>query len=153
MIDCTTAGAAIGFDATADALPDFAISGTDGLGGPLAWDDTGGSEDTGMVCGVIQVPPDYVSGGVFVLRVGKDAETAGATEVLNVQISNDGAALEAAGTATVTASAVANYTVTPTIAGIAAGESLGFALYVTSATTIDDTVNVYSLDFQYTATQ
>lgn len=154
LIECTTdAGALIGFDTTADALPDFACSATDGLGCSLTFDDTGGSVDTAKACGALVVPDDYASGGAFVFRVTKDAESAANTEVINVQISNDAAALEAAGTATVTTNTIAEYTVTPTIAGLAAGESVGFTVSITSGGTADDTVNIWSIGFEYTAVQ
>lgn len=154
MIECTTdAGALIGFDATADALPDFSCSATDGLGCSLTFDAVGGSVDTAKACGVFVVPADYASGGAFIFRATKSAETGANSEVINVQISNDGAALEAAGTATTSGTAAATYTVTPTIAGLAAGESVGFAVSVTSGGTADDAVNILSIGFTYTATQ
>ncbi len=153
LVECSSTGAVIGFDATADALPDFACSATDGLGCSLTFDDTSGTEDTAYTCGQLVVPDDYAAGGVFVFRVTKDAQTAGNTELLTVQISNDAGALETAGTTAITTNTIAEYTVTPTIAGIAAGESLGFTLRITSGGTMDDVVNIWSMGFEYTATQ
>lgn len=154
FIECTTdAGADINFTDGADAFPDFINSATDGTGFTLTFDDTGGSVDTAYVCNQLVVPDDYASGGAFVFRVTKDAETGANTELLNVQISNDGGALEAAGTATITTNTVAEYTVTPTIAGLAAGESVSFTVRITSGGTADDTVNIHSVGFEYTAVQ
>lgn len=154
FIECQTdAGALIGFDTTADALPDYVNSATDGTGLVIRFDDTGSSEDQGSeICNQFTVPADYVSGGAFVIRALKDAH-AGATEVLNCAVSVNGAALQAAGTTTTTASASTSYTCTPTIASLAAGDSVSFYLSITSGTTMDDGVDIASVSFSYTATQ
>lgn len=152
-IDCTTdAGAALNFSSGADAFPDFINSATDGLGFTLTFDDTGASEDTVRICASITVPPDYASGGALIARVTKDAESA-ATEVLNCAGSINGAALGAAGTVTLTGTASAAYTCTPTLTSLAAGDSVALTAYITSATTMDDTINVHAVQFQYTAVQ
>lgn len=154
FIECSTdAGTAIGFDTTADALPDFANSSTDGLGFTLTFDATGGSPDTTRVCASITVPPDYVSGGAIVARATKGAETGANTEVLNCAGSINGAALGTAGTVTVSGTASAAYTCTPTLTSLAAGNSVAITLYITSGGTADDAVNLASVEFQYTATQ
>lgn len=151
--DCTTnGGALIGFDATADALADFVVSNTDGLGGGLAWDDTGGSLDTSNACNTVQVPPDYASGGSIILSIGKDAVTTNA-EFINCQGSINGAALGTVGTTAVPTSTIAAYTCTPTLTSLAAGNSLGITIQVTATTAIDDIVTVYSVGFAYTSVQ
>lgn len=154
FIECTTdAGADINFSSGADAFPDFINSSTDGLGLTITWDDTGGSVDTAYICDQLTVPPDYVSGGALVLRASKDAHTAGNTEVINCAGSINGAALGTAGTTTVTTSTLTTYTCTPTLTGLAAGNSLSFTAYITSSGTVDDAVSMNSVEFTYTATQ
>jgi len=154
FIDCQTdAGALIGFDTTADALADFVNNATDGTGFVLRFDDTGATEDQASeVCSQLTVPAAFVSGGAFRIRALKDAHT-GATEVLNCAVSVNGAALEAAGTTTTTASATTSYACTPTIAALAANDSLSFYLSITSDSTMNDIVDVASVAFFYTASQ
>ncbi|MCC6192050.1 MAG: hypothetical protein IT318_23725 [Anaerolineales bacterium] len=152
-IDCTTnAGAAIGFDTTADALVDFEVSDTDGLGFQIQWDDTSGSLDTSYICNTVNVPADYVSGGAVVMVLGKDAQTTNA-EFINCQGSIDGAALGTVGTTAILTSTIGSYTCTPTLTSLAAGDSLGLTLQVTATTALDDIVSLYSVEFTYTATQ
>lgn len=159
FIECTTnAGTALLFTDGTDALPHFANSSTDGLGGVIRYDDTGSSEDeTTKICNSFIVPPDYVSGGAFTIRALKNAHTATESEDLNCAVSVNGAALETVGTVAVTAAATAAYTCTPTIAALAAGDSVSFYLTVTSETggaePIDDTVDIAAVGFTYTATQ
>lgn len=154
FFDCeTNAGAAIGFDTTADALADYVNSSTDGLGRVIRFDDTSGTEDQNMeICSEISIPADYASGGAFTVRALKDGHS-GATEVINCAGSVNGAALEAAGTVTTSASASTSYSCTPTIAALAAGDSLSFYLSITSDSTMNDVVDIASVAFSYTATQ
>jgi hypothetical protein len=154
FIECTTdAGTAIGFDATADALPDYVNSSTNGLGFHLAFDDTGGTPDTAFVCAQVLIPADYASGGAVIAEITKDAETGANTEVLNCAGSINGAALGTAGTATLSGTAAAKYSCTPTLTSLAAGNSLGIELHITSAGTVDDIVQVLAVAFEYTATE
>lgn len=152
--DCQTdAGALVGFDTTADALADFVNSATDGTGRTLRFDDTSGTEDQSMeVCSEFMVPADYASGGAFKIRALKDAHTA-ATEVLNVGVSVNGAALQTAGTTTTTTASSTAYTVSPTIAALAADDSVSFYVSITSDSTMNDIVDVAAVSFFYTATQ
>jgi len=154
FIDCQTdAGALLGFDTTADALADYVNSSTDGTGFTLRFDDTGSSEDQAMeVCSQLLVPADYASGGAFKVRALKDAHTA-ATEVINCGVSVNGAALQTAGTVTTSASASTAYTCSPTIAALAADDSLSFYLSITSDSTMNDIVDIAAVAFFYTATQ
>lgn len=154
FIECTTdAGAAIDFSDDADAFPDFTGIATDGLGFYLEFDSTSATEDTAYICGNLVVPEDYASNGLFELVIGKDAETGANTEVVNCAGSIDGAALGAAGTVTTSGTALAIYSCEPTLTSLAAGNSLGFEVHITSAGTADDDVRVYSVGFLYTATQ
>ena len=154
FIDCQTdAGTRLVFVSGVDALADIVNSATDGTGFVIRFDDTAATEDQNSeICSQFTVPPDYASGGAFVIRALKDAH-AGATEVLNAAVSVNGAQLQAAGTTTTSAAASTSYTVTPTIAALVAGDSVSFYVSITSGTTIDDTVDVAAVAFQYTATE
>lgn len=154
FVDCQTdAGVAIGFGEAVDALPDIINSATDGTGMVIRFDDTGSSEDQGAeICSQVTVPADYASGGALVVRALKDAHTAGNTELLTCGASINGAALGVAATTAIGAAATASYTCTP--AGtFAAGDSASLYLSITSGGTMDDTVDLASAAFSYTATQ
>lgn len=153
FVDCQTdAGALIGFDTTADTLPDFVNSATDGLGLVLRFDATSGTEDqSAEACTQFQVPPDYVSGSAVVLRALKTAHT-GATEIINCQLSINGAALASAGTVTTTSASSTSYTCSPS-GTLAAGDSVALTLYITSSGTMNDGVDVASVNWQYTSAQ
>ncbi len=154
FMECTTdAGANIDFSDDADAFPDFTGIATDGLGFFLEYDSTSATEDTARACNNLSVPEDYASDGKFELVVGKDAETGANTEVINCAGSIGGAALGTVGTVTISGTALVAYSCVPTLTGLAAGNYLGFTLYVTSGGTVDDDTNIYSVGFQYTATQ
>jgi len=154
FIECTTdGGAAINFTTGADAFPDFINGATDGTGFTLTFDDTGGEIDTAYICANLSVPADYASGGAFIVRTTKDAETGANTEVINCAGSINGAALGVAGTVAVATNTTTAYTCTPTLTALAAGNSLSFELHITSGGTADDVVNMHSVEFQYTATQ
>lgn len=154
FIDCQTdAGANLDFNSGADVIADFINSATDGTGFTLTFDDTGATEDqSSEVCSQLRVPADWISGGTFRIVASKDAH-AGATEVINCAVSINGAALLAAGTVTTSASAATGYSCTPTLTALAANDSLSFYLSITSATTMDDTVNLHSVAWVYTAAQ
>lgn len=152
FIECTTNGGAnLDFTDGADTFPDIINSSTDGLGFVVAFDAT--TPDTTVICAPFTVPPDYASGGAIVARVTKGAETGANSELLTCAGSINGAALGATGTITTTGTASASYTCTPTLTSLAAGDSVSLALSITSGGTADDTVNLASAVFQYTATQ
>lgn len=152
-IECDTdAGTQIGFGESVDALPDFINSSTDGTGFTLRFDATSGSEDQNTsICSQFMVPADYASGGSFRVRYAKPS-SAGATEVINCSVSVNGAALQAAGTAT-TASTNASAACSPTISSLAANDSVSANFYITSGTTMDEYVEFLAVSFLYTATQ
>lgn len=154
FVECQTdAGALIGFDTTADALPDFVNSATDGTGFTLRFDDTGSSEDqSSEVCSQLLVPATYASGGAFQIRALKDAHT-GATEIINCGVSVNGAALQTAGTVTTSTASSTAYTCTPTISSLAADDSLAFYLSITSSGTMNDIVDIAAVAFSFVATQ
>lgn len=153
-VDCQTdAGADLSFGSGADALADFINSATDGTGFTIQFDDSGGAEDQGSeICSQVTVPGDYASGGAIIVRALKDAHTAGNTELLTCGASINGAALGVAATTAIGVAATAAYTCTP--AGtFAAGDSASLYLSITSGGTMDDTVEIASSVFAYTATQ
>lgn len=152
-IECDTdAGTQIGFGETTDALPDFINSATDGTGFTLRFDATSGSEDQSTsICSQFMVPANYASGGSFRVRYAKAAST-GATEVINCSVSVNGAALQAAGTVT-TASTGTSSACSPTIASLAANDSVNANFYITSGTTMDEYVDILAVAFVYTSTQ
>ncbi len=157
FVECdTNAATAIKFTDGTDALPNFANSSTDGLGGVIRFDDTGSSEDEGTeICNQFMVPPDYASGGEFTIRALKNGHTTAESEDINCAVSVNGGALQTVGTVEITAAASAAYTCTPTIAALAAGDSVSFYLSITSETggaePIDDTVDIAAVGFTYTA--
>lgn len=152
--ECTTdAGTAIGWGETADTLPDFINSSTNGQGATLRFDDTGGQQDTAYICSTVVIPPDYASSPALVIRAKKDAHTGANSEVINCQAGKNGGALGARDIATIGAAPFATYTCEPTIANAAAGDTLQVTLYITSSGTIDDIVDIYSTEFLYTAGQ
>lgn len=154
FFDCQTDGGLdLPFVSGVDTVPNFFCSNTDGLGCVLRFDDTAATEDQNSeVCSNFVVPATYVSGGRFMIQALKDAH-AGATEVINCAVSVNGAALQVAGTVTTTASASTAYTCTPTIAALVPGDAVSFYLDITSATTMDDTVDLQGVSFQYTASE
>lgn len=154
LFECTTdAGAAIAFTDAADAHPHYVNSATNGLGAVLRFDDTGGSPDTDYVCGDLMVPPDYASGGAFIVRALKDAVTGANTEILNCAGSINGAALGTGGTVTITTAASTAYTCTPTLSSLAANDSVSFEFHITSSGTVDDITDIAAIEFTYTSTQ
>lgn len=158
FVECTTnAATALKFTDGTDALPNFNNSSTDGLGGTIRFDDTGSSEDeTTKICNSFMVPSDYASGGTFRVRALKDGATATNSEDINCAVSVNGAALEAAGTISVSVAATGSYICTPTIAALAVNDSVSYNLTITSETgagLMDDTVDIASVEFVYTSTQ
>lgn len=151
-IECTTdAGADINFTDGADAFPDFINSSTNGLGFSLTFDAS--TADTAFVCNQLNVPQDYISGGAITVEATKGAETGANSEVINCAGSINGAALGTAGTVTTSGTAAARYVCTPTLTGLAAGNSLGIEIHITSGGTADDAVNVLAIAFEYTASE
>jgi hypothetical protein len=61
--------------------------------------------------------------------------------------------LQAAGTVEIAAAANASYVCTPTIAALAPGDVVAFNLSITSPVTMNDTVSVAGVAFEYTASQ
>lgn len=143
-----TASAIIDWGNEADAHPDFVL--VNSAGPAIAWDSTGGSPDTSEVCATFTVPADWVSGGTFVFRVTQGAATVTNLESIEARLSIDGAALGAADEDNLAnQTAVQSVTSAPT-GTQAAGASVSLMFKQGNASG-DDTVNVLSVDYQYTA--
>ena len=151
--ECSTdAGTAIGYDTTADALPDYANSSTDGLNRVLRFDAVSGTPDNTYICASFQVPQDYASGGTFRVSLLRAGDT-GATEILNVNVNEAGAALATVDSDTLAGTAEQEINSAPTTMSYAVGDSFGVTIYITSGTTVDEAVDIYSVSFEYVATQ
>jgi hypothetical protein len=148
FVGCTGAAAyAIPFSNGADTKPE--LLNTTNVGETLEFDVVT-QVDTDHACQSVMVPADYQSGGTFRIESNKTGDT-GATEILTCAISINGAAALASGTVTTAGTAAANYTCTPTITGLAAGNSMGFSLWITSGGTANDGVGILSVRFEYLA--
>lgn len=108
--------------------------------------------DTDHVCASMTVPSDYVSGGAFMVRATKSADT-GATEIINCSVSLNHAASLAAGQVTTSGAATGQYMCVPTTTAMAAEASAGLQLYITSGSTANDDVQVDSVAFEYVASE
>ena len=143
-----TASAIVDWGNEADAHPDFVL--VNSAGPVIAWDATGGSPDTSEVCATFTVPADWVSGGTFVFRVTQGAATVTELESLEVRLSIDGAALGAADEDSL-ANQTAVQTVTSAPAGTQAAGASVSVMFKQGNPSGDDTMNVLSVDYQYTA--
>jgi hypothetical protein len=152
FIDCQTDGGAfLGFSSGTDSIADFHNSATDGQGFTIRFDDITGSEDqSSEICSQLQIPLDYSSGGSFHVRYSKDAQS-GVIERIQCGASVDGGALGAANSFGTNASGVA-LCVPAFSPSLHADASLSFYLAVTTASgTMDDLVDIHSVDFEYIA--
>jgi hypothetical protein len=153
FIDCQTdAGAFLDFTSGVDSIPDFTNSTTDGQGFVIRFDATSGSPDQDSeICSQLTLPPDYESDGEFRLRFSKPS-TSGASEDLSSAVSVNGGALSPVATFTGCCFATSGtVTLTPAFSG-APYRSLSFYLAVNSPTTIDNLIDIQSVEFVYIAT-
>jgi len=155
----TGGDALIDATAAADTVPDYGVSGSNLV---LVWDDTGGSIDTGNAYFQFVIPADYVSGGTFVCTVSQDGATGANIESLDLEITNQ--VVGAAQDSSLTANAAVNLTDTTNIQEVSFDRSAGSgaALAAGQAVTVrieqqnvaaDDSVLLYGLRFEYTASQ
>lgn len=153
FLDCGGAAPAlVGFSSGLDAKPDFANLG-EGTRVALIFDATGGSPDQNYkVCSAFAVPLDYASGGVFRVNAALTSAPSPATEVVNCSAGRAFQTHGASGTTTIVASTNAAYTCVPTLTDLGAGEYVDFSLMVTSSGTMDDSVQLNSIEFRYLAT-
>jgi hypothetical protein len=119
--------------------------------------DLGGADlaDSSFIASTFAVPPDYASGGSFVLRVSKDAHTA-IGERLNCDVALNGNPPGGGAQVTTTTAANTSYTLTP--AGTyAPGDAALVRLRADDAANTNnhanDRVFIHSVEFRYTATQ
>ena len=105
LVECSSAaGSAIGFGEGVDANPDV-INGVPaaGAGFVVRFDDgdpagsEGGTDQGTKICGALQIPLDYASGGSFRIRTTKGAQT-GADEQFQCAVSKDAGAQQTADT-------------------------------------------------------
>lgn len=118
----------------------------------ITYDATGGSVDTGTICTSFSVPDGYVSGGAFVARVTQGGATVTNIETWSCNVSVNGASLVGANAANLTnQTAVQSATSTP-VATYATGDSVGVVCSQGNSSA-DDTVNILSVRWTYTATE
>lgn len=152
FIDCQTdAGAFLDFVSDNDAIPDFRNTATDGL--TIQFDAISGSPDQNSeICSQLLVPPDWVSGGSFLVRATKTGHSS-TGEQITCGASVNGAGFGTAGGVLTTSAASTLYTCTPTLLP-AAGSSISFYLSITpSSGSINDAVDVQAVAFRYTSQQ
>jgi hypothetical protein len=124
-------------------------------------DSAGGGPDAdnALINTTFTVPPDFASGGTFVLQVSKDAHTTGVDEFLSCHRSVNAGSFGAFDSVTVSTDAITPYTLTPTPGGsISPGASVSLKCHVADSAggfgaTYDDAVRLHSVEFRYTATQ
>src|SRR5262245_34595586 len=155
-------GAALDFTPSNGTSPDFILNGSGGF--EIQWDDDtdGGGVDTAdndLVTTTLMVPPDYASGGTFVVRIRK-VGNAGVTERFGCDARHDGSTFGVGFTfATIASAAATTYLLVPNgSAGtlITPGEQLEMRCLATDGfggTTADDLVSLIGAEFRYTATE
>ena len=153
FMDCGAIPGFLDFTNGADAIPNF-LGLSNGGGVEISFDSVGGSPDQGSpICAQVTIPPDYASGGSLRIRAGKLSNN-NPPETLTCVARANGGAAQAAGTVDVDLAANQSYVCTPTLpGGIGPGTVLSFSLSVTSSGTMNDTVLVHGVAFEYTATQ
>jgi hypothetical protein len=137
----------IDFNSIVDGEPDFTFLGTNGGQILIAWDDSANPDTNVEMCSQFAVPPDYASGGHFVLRVSKDGETAAGVEVISCGVAGSGVQF-----LNVVGAAVASYTCTPG-AIYTPGTNQSFFVSASSGNgNFDDTVRLHSVQWVYNST-
>lgn len=152
FMDCSVSPTFLDFTNGTDAIPNFVGNGN-GNGVQITFDSVTGSVDQNSpICAQVTIPPDFASGGSLRVRAGKLTNIAG-SELLTCAARVNLGSLQAVGTVEIIATANASYVCTPTIAAAAPGDVLAFNLSITSPATMNDTVSIYGVAFEYTATQ
>ena len=153
FMDCSAIPGFLDFTNGADAIPNF-VGLASGAGVEIVFDTVTGSPDQNSpICAQVTIPPDYASGGSLRIRAGKLGNLNPPETLTCVARANNGAP-EAAGTVDVTLAANQSYVCAPTLpGGIVPGTVLSFSLSVTSSGTMNDTVVIFGVAFEYTATQ
>jgi hypothetical protein len=152
FMDCSASPTFLDFTNGADAIPNF-VGFSSGGGVTIIFDSVAGSPDqSSPICAQLTIPPDYAAGGSLRVRAGKLTHIAG-SELLTCSAKVNSGSLQAAGTVEIAAAANASYVCTPTIAALAPGDVVAFNLSITSPVTMNDTVSVAGVAFEYTASQ
>ena len=155
FMDCDT-GAAAFLDfasGAADRKADFTGIGSGAEGFALHFDNDPGQEDQNTeICSQLVLPPDYVSGGQFRVLMQKGAH-AGATETLNCAVGGNTSGIGGQGAVITTTNVSTIYTCAPPLPSLQAGDTLRISLKMTSDIVMDDLVLLYSVAFEYTASQ
>ena len=135
-------------NAPGDENPDFTNVGISGGQILIAWDDLVPDQDTNTeICSQFAVPPDYASGGHFVLRVSKDGETASGVEQIACGTFGGGVQF-----IPVVGTTVASYTCAPTTT-YTPGNDQSFYVVATSGNGgFDDAVLLHSVQWVYNST-
>jgi hypothetical protein len=150
--------AALDFTPSDGTAPDLVTSSSHIF---IEWDDDsdgGGSNvaDTDLIETTFTVPPDLASGGEFLLRMSKDANTAGVNERVFCQTAQDGGSF--AGTqdaASIATQANTSYRIDPfdSYSPDSSVELRCSADNGISGTTANDTVRLHSAEFRYTSVE
>jgi hypothetical protein len=152
FMDCSAIPGFLDFTNGTDAIPNF-LGLPNGGGVEISFDSVSGRPDQGSpICAQVTIPPDYEAGGSLRVRAGKVTNNNPPETLTCTAHVNNGSA-QAAGTVDVAIAANQSYVCTPTLVGIAPGAVVSFALSVTSSGTMNDTVIVHAVAFEYTATQ
>ena len=155
FIDCESTGGVIDFNSGPDNRSDFESLGANGAGFAITFDDTAGSEDQGSeICSQMRLPFDYTQGtGSFQILVKKDAHTATNTEILNCALGRNHVGMQPPGTAEITTEAAGDVFCVPVLPVLSNGQTARVYLSITSSGTMDDTVQVLSVQFSYASTR
>lgn len=151
FIGCSGTPAFLDMTSGADASPDFDYLLFDG-GIRIVFDHDAIPDQGSRICSEFLVPTDYVSGGHF--RVAADkAGHAGASEILNCAAGVDMNAMEPAGTVEIDSASTVQYVCSPGPLPLTPGRRVHFGLSITSSETMDNTVVLLGVVFEYTASQ
>jgi hypothetical protein len=165
LVDTTASGGVLDFVPSDGTSPDFVCVScgfapvTSSF--QLRWDDDadgGGANiaDTDFVSSTFAVPQDYAGGGSFAVRAAKDGNS-GVDEELESGVTVNGG-FQNSDAALITTAAIHSYVFVPNAVVYAPGDSVSVALGVNSGAsglqnTYNDQVDLYSIEFRYTATE
>ena len=155
FVDCESTGALIDFASGNDNRPDFESLGANGAGFAITFDDLVTFEDQGSeICSQMRIPYDYTQGtGSFQILVKKDAHTAANTEIMNCALGRNHVGMNPPGTIEITTEAAGDVFCNPVLPVLSNGQTARVYLSITSSGTMDDTVQVLSVQFSYASTR
>jgi hypothetical protein len=119
--------------------------------------DAGGTDAsaTDLIMTTFTVPPDFAAGGLFVLKVSKDADTNGTNERIFCQVSRDGGTFSSLDSASINTSALTAYTIDP-FGSYSPGQAIVLRCSADnglSQPTADDRIRLHGAEFRYFAAQ